>query len=73
MERYIKTEDPNLVRDVQSGAIINMNDGYYQQILIARSQQKKTKDVCDRMQEIESELSEIKSLLKQIINGRRDG
>ena len=73
MERYIKTEDPNLVRDVQSGAIINMNDGYYQQILIARSQQKKTKDVCDRMQEIESELSEIKSLLKQIIIGRRDG
>lgn len=71
--RYIKTDDPNLVRDITSGAIINMDDSYYKQILASRQHAKQTQDVCNRMSEIESELSEIKSLLQQIVNGRTNG
>jgi hypothetical protein len=71
--RYVKTEDPYLVRDLSSGAIINMDDSYYKQVLAAREQDKKTKDVCREMNELKSELSEIKSLMQQFLNGRRDG
>ena len=71
--RYIRTEDPNLVRDMTSGAIINMDDSYYKQVLAAREQDKKTKEVCREMNELKSELSEIKALMQQFLNGRRDG
>lgn len=71
--RYIRTEDPNLVRDMTSGAIINMDDSYYKYILAAREQGKKTQDVCQEMNELKAELSEIKALMQQFLNGRRDG
>lgn len=68
--KYIKTDIPDLVRDTTSGAIINMNDSYYKQLVANRSQSKQTQEVCQKMKAIESELSEIKMLLQQVLNGR---
>ena len=74
MQKYIKIDsDPEFIRDTESGAIINTNDSYYKQILAQRSNSKKTAEVCEKMNSLESELSEIKMMLQQILNGRRDG
>lgn len=71
--KYIKTEDPNLVRDMSSGAIINMDDGYYKQIVAQRAQNKQMQQQCEEMQSLKNELSDIKSMLQQVLNGRKDG
>lgn len=71
--KYIKTEDPNLVRDMSSGAIINMDDGYYKQIVAQRAQNKQMQQQCEEMQALKNELSDIKSMLQQVLNGRKDG
>lgn len=71
--RYIKTEDPNLVRDMTSGAIINIDDGYYKQIVAQRAQNKQMQQQCEEMQSLKNELSEIKLMLQQFLNGRKDG
>lgn len=71
--KYIKTEDPNLVRDMSSGAIINMDDGYYKQIVAQRAQNKQMQQQCEEMQALKNELSDIKLMLQQVLNGRKDG
>ena len=71
--RYIKTEDPNLVRDMQSGAIINMDDGYYKQLVAQRAQTRQMQQQCQEMQDLRDELQDIKVMLQQILNGRKDG
>lgn len=74
MQKYVKLDsDPEFFRDTESGAIINTNDSYYNQILAQRNQSKKTAEVCEKMKSLEGELSEIKMMLQQILNGRKDG
>ncbi len=68
--QYVKTDIPDLVRDTSSGAIINTNDSYYKQLVANRSQAKQTQEVCQKMKALEGELSEIKMLLQQVLNGR---
>lgn len=68
--KYVKTDIPDLVRDTSSGAIINMNDSYYKQLVASRSQTKQTQEVCQKMKALESELTEIKMMLQQVLNGR---
>lgn len=66
-------DDPTFVRDMSSGAIINTNESYYNQILAKRSQVKQSEEVCIKMKQLENELSDIKFLLQQILDGRKDG
>lgn len=68
--QYVKTDIPDLVRDTSSGAIINTNDSYYKQLVASRSQAKQTQEVCQKMKALESELTEIKMMLQQVLNGR---
>jgi hypothetical protein len=68
--QYVKTDIPDLVRDTSSGAIINTNDSYYKQLVASRSQAKQTQEVCQKMKALEGELTEIKMLLQQVLNGR---
>ena len=67
----MKTEDPNFLKDSVSGAFINMNDREYKLILARREEKMKGEEVCKKMKALESELSEIKSLLAQVINGKK--
>jgi hypothetical protein len=68
--QYVKTDIPDLIRDVSSGAIINTNDSYYKQLIVSRSQAKQTQEVCQKMKTLEGELTEIKMLLQQVLDGR---
>ena len=63
---YKKVEGhSNLVRDTKSGAIINNDSTEYQNYIAMREQKLKEKD---RIENLENEVSEIKSLLKDLIN-----
>ena len=55
------------------GLIINTDESYYKQLKLMRSQRKQTEAVCEKMQVLESELTEIKNLLVQVINGKQNG
>ena len=63
----LKTDSQGYFKDPSSGVIINMNDDQYMQILAERERLKQHSNICDRMKDLESELSEIKNLLLQVI------
>lgn len=60
-------------RKTPEGLIINTDDTYYKQLKLMRSQRKQTEAVCEKMQALESELTDIKNLLMQVINGKQNG
>lgn len=68
--QYVKTDIPDLIRDTSSGAIINTNDSYYKQLVASRTQSRETQEVCQKMKALETELTQIKMMLQQVINGR---
>jgi hypothetical protein len=61
------------VRDSNTGAIINKDDNYYKMILAKREEQRKAEVFQERMECLECELTEIKQLLKQVLNGKSYG
>lgn len=56
------------VKDTETGAIINNNEEEYKKFLAAREASKRNNSLCKRMTEVENELTEIKSLLLQLIH-----
>jgi len=63
---YKKVEGHSeLVRDMESGAIINNDTTAYQNYISLRQQKLKEKE---RIENLENEVGEIKSLLKELIN-----
>lgn len=56
---------PNLVRDSQSGAIININQNSYLSAKFRKQQIKKNKE---RFDQLEKEVQEIKIMLEKILN-----
>ena len=63
----------DLVRDPNTDQIINTNVSAYQQYINRREQRKREKEkslnVGEDIANLKSELSEIKSLLKELVNG----
>ena len=71
---YIKVKDnENLVRDSKSNCIINTNKSEYDEYLARRklkqSEKNKVENLEKDMDTLKNELGEIKSLLKEILNG----
>ena len=74
MKNYIPVEgNSDLVRDPNTDQIINTNTSAYQQYVNRREQRKREKEksltVEEDLANLKSELSEIKSLLKELVNG----
>ena len=61
------------IRDDLSGAIINTDDNYYKMILAKREEKQKSAKLQDELDCLKSELSEIKDLLNQVLNGKKYG
>ena len=63
----------DLVRDPNTDQIINTNESAYQQYINRREKRKREKEksltVEEDLANLKSELSEIKSLLKELVNG----
>ena len=74
MKDFIPVEgNTDLVRDPHTDQIINTNASAYQQYINRREQRKREKEKSLNVEEdiasLKSELSEIKSLLKELVNG----
>ena len=74
MSNYIPVEgNSDLVRDPKTDQIINTNESAYQQYITRRqkrrSEKEKTLTVEQDLANLKSELGEIKSLLKELVNG----
>ena len=74
MSNYIPVEgNSDLVRDPTTDQIINTNENAYQQYIIRRQKRRSEKEkaltVEQDLANLKSELGEIKSLLKELVNG----
>ena len=74
MSNFIPVKDNNdLVRDPNTDQIINTNRNSYQQYIHRREKRKiekeKSLNVEEDIANLKCELSEIKSLLKELVNG----
>ncbi len=74
MTNFVKVEgNDNLVRDRNTNQIINTNESEYQQYIARRKRKKVEKEKALSFEEdlanLKSEMSEIKSLLKELVNG----
>ena len=71
---YIKVKNNNhLYRDTESNCIINTNRSEYEQYLARRKKRKLEKEkslsVEQDLATLKNEMNEIKSLLKELVNG----
>ena len=74
MSNYIPVEgNADLVRDPNTDQIINTNESAYRQYITRRQKRKSEKEkaltVEQDLANLNSELGEIKSLLKELVNG----
>lgn len=58
----------NLFRDENTGAIVNCDVNGYEQYIRMRSERKKQKE---EIQQIKSDLDELKSMMREILNGTK--
>jgi hypothetical protein len=69
--RYIQTDEPHLLKDLETGVVVNADDGGYQAYLLQRKiNDEKRSQVQTMEQEIDSmkeDITEIKNLLKYLI------
>ena len=73
---FVRIQDSDsLIRDLSSGAVINTNTTDYQNYLARKNSSKdikqQIKQNSDKIEKIESDLSEIKQLLITLINKER--
>ena len=74
MSDYIPVEcNTDLVRDPNTDQIINTNESAYQQYITRRQKRKSEKEKALTIEQdlanLKNELGEIKSLLKELVNG----
>ena len=75
METYTQKGHKDLARDPETNAILNVNSMEYQQYLSRREVKSEKNQKVHTMEEevanIKGEIDEIKSLLKELLNGSR--
>jgi hypothetical protein len=71
MDKYIQTDDPHLLKNTETGVIVNNDPGGYQAYLAVRAANEAKRLQAQTMeQEIDSmkeDIAEIKNLLKYLI------
>ena len=75
MTTHVRIEDTTLIRDIHSKAILNTDraglDEYLMKREIAKKQQADQVNTKDRLDKLENDMSEIKSLLRDIAEMRK--
>ena len=70
MDYYKIDGNKDLARDPNTGSIVNVNNLEYQQYVSMRESKKvKNESVEKDLANLKSEMNEIKSLLKELVNG----
>ena len=65
----LATEDKHLVRDTNSGAVINTNKTAFTMYKARREHDKKANDIADDVANLKQDMNEIKQMLHSIIRG----
>lgn len=73
MSRFVNTNVSGFVKDPFSQAVINTDDAEYNRMIMERERAKKLSNLSSDVDNIKLELSDIKNLLLQIVNGRQNG
>ena len=75
MEKYTVEGHSDLARNPQNGSIVNVNNIEYQQYLARREvkseKKQKVQNLEDELATMKNDIDEIKSLLKEFLNGSR--
>jgi len=61
------------VRDPKTGIVINTDDAGYNYILAMRQKNNESKELCNELQTLKGELTEIKTLLQAVMDGKNYG
>ena len=73
MEKYTVEGHSDLARNPQNGSIVNVNNIEYQQYLARREvkseKKQKVQNLEDELATMKDDIDEIKSLLKEFLNG----
>ena len=70
MDYYKIDGNKDLARDPETGSIVNVNNIEYEQyVSVRKSKKEKNASVEDDLANLKSEMNEIKSLLKELVNG----
>ena len=70
MDYYKIDGNKDLARDLETGSIVNGNNIEYEQyVSVRKSKKEKNASVEDDLARLKSEMNEIKSLLKELVNG----
>lgn len=72
--KYLPIKGTNYVRDMKSGAILNINktelNSYYAQREIRRKEQFERDQIKDRMNQLETDIQEIKNMIVRLTKMR---
>ena len=76
MEGFVKIQNKDgLIRDLSSGAVINTNrtdrENYLQKRNATKELNQQIKQNADKIQKIESDVTEIKEMLAMLIKGKQ--
>ena len=75
MEKYTVKGHSDLARDPENGSIVNVNKPEYNQYLARREvkseKNQKVQNIEDELTNMKGDIDEIKSLLKELLNGPR--
>lgn len=74
MVTHVKIKDQNLIRDLNSNAVLNTDKNGLREYLIkkevVRKQNEEQKDIKTRLMKVEEDMNIIKNLLQEIISIR---
>jgi|TARA_R110000744_G_scaffold83717_3_gene163909 hypothetical protein len=65
----LATEDKRLIRDTNSGAVINTDKAAFSMYKAKREHDKKANDIADDVANLKQDMNEIKQMLHSIIRG----
>lgn len=68
----VETNVPGFKKNTETGAIINTSEEGYNRIKAMRAEAKKNAELQNKMQSLETEITEIKNLLVQLLDGNRN-
>lgn len=68
-----QSEDPLLKRDPTSSALLNMDMDEYQRHIKEREAFIKMRDLANQVQTLNTDITDIKQILQQLLNGKLNG
>jgi hypothetical protein len=65
--KYLKTDVQGLVKDIESGAVLNVDNARLQAYKKQKAAFESSKDSGKRLEKLENDMSEIKQMLQQLL------